>query len=223
MENTVQKTKTKKVKPEDIKKAYMEHVLVEGKEPNSIFLFAKQLKISETDFYEHFNSFSQIDKTIWSDWLTTTLERLESDETYAQYSIREKLLAFLYTWFEIIKENRSYALTKTEHFSNPVKGIVFLETLKEHYKKYILDLLAQGKESNEIASRPLAEYYDRGFWVQFLVLNRFWLEDDSKGFEKTDEAVEKSVNFVFDLIGKGAVDSFLDLARFLIKTKSPVI
>jgi hypothetical protein len=48
----------------------------------------------------------------------------------------------------------------------------------------------------------------------------FWKEDDSAGFEKTDAAVEKSVNLAFDLIGKGAVDSAIDFAKFLYQNKS---
>jgi len=48
----------------------------------------------------------------------------------------------------------------------------------------------------------------------------FWKEDESPGFEKTDAAVEKSVNLAFDLIGKGAVDSFIDFAKFLYQSKT---
>ena len=48
---------------------------------------------------------------------------------------------------------------------------------------------------------------------------KFWKDDSSADFEKTDAAVEKSVNLAFDLIGKGAVDSVVDFAKFLYQTK----
>jgi hypothetical protein len=51
----------------------------------------------------------------------------------------------------------------------------------------------------------------------FLLL--FWRDDESAGFEKTDAAIEKSVNLAFDLIGKGAVDSAFDFAKFLYQAK----
>ena len=47
----------------------------------------------------------------------------------------------------------------------------------------------------------------------------FWKEDNSPGFEKTDAAIEKSVNLAFDLIGKGAVDSAIDFAKFMYQNK----
>jgi hypothetical protein len=53
--------------------------------------------------------------------------------------------------------------------------------------------------------------------MAFLLI--FWKDDTSAGFEKTDAAIEKSVNLAFDLIGKGAVDSIFDFAKFLYQTK----
>jgi hypothetical protein len=43
-----------------IKKQYVNYVLENGHEPESVYKFAKKLKIEESDFYEHFNSFKQI-------------------------------------------------------------------------------------------------------------------------------------------------------------------
>jgi hypothetical protein len=40
--------------------------------------------------------------------------------------------------------------------------------------------------------------------------------DDSKGFERTDAFVEKSAAVAFDLIRTQALDSAVDLARFLL-------
>jgi hypothetical protein len=43
----------------------------------------------------------------------------------------------------------------------------------------------------------------------------FSLKDDSRGYERTDAFIEKSVAVAFDLIRTQVVDSALDLARFL--------
>ena len=63
-------------------------------------------------------------------------------------------------------------------------------------------------------------YIKRYGYVDEFFLLLFWKDDESPGFEKTDAAVEKSVNLAFDLIGKGAVDSFIDFAKFLYQSKS---
>jgi hypothetical protein len=45
--------------------------------------------------------------------------------------------------------------------------------------------------------------------------------DDSKGFERTDAFVEKSAAVAFDLIRTQALDSAVDLARFLLPRLDP--
>ena len=56
-------------------------------------------------------------------------------------------------------------------------------------------------------------------WMQVGFVFRYWVEDRSPRFEKTDAAIEKSVNLAFDLMGKSALDSFLDFAKFLYQHK----
>ena len=55
--------------------------------------------------------------------------------------------------------------------------------------------------------------------MESLFIFQFWLKDTSVSFEKTNVAIEKSVRLVFDLIGRTAVDSFVDLAKFLYQSK----
>ena len=37
-------------------------------------------------------------------------------------------------------------------------------------------------------------------WFQLLLTMKFWLEDTSESFEKTDIFIEKSINTSFDLL-----------------------
>jgi hypothetical protein len=48
---------------------------------------------------------------------------------------------------------------------------------------------------------------------------KFWLDDTSKSFEKTDIFIEKSINASFDLINISPLKSVVDLGKFLIKEK----
>ena len=43
--------------------------------------------------------------------------------------------------------------------------------------------------------------------------------DTSKGFEKTDALIEKSVNVVFEVFDNTRLDTILDLGKFLWKEK----
>jgi hypothetical protein len=208
-------------KTEKIKQAYMEHFLENGTPPPSVFAFTKKLKMKEAEFYDYFNSFELLESNIWLGFLNETITKIESDTVYANYSVREKLLAFYYTWIEILKNNRSY-VTQTWSMidKRKLKTPVLMTDLKVGFKDYARDLVMEGKESQEVAPRRfLDERYPDAFWLQFLMILDFWVKDKSKGFEKTDAMIEKSVNTSFDLIGSTALDSIIDYAKFMYQNR----
>ena len=46
---------------------------------------------------------------------------------------------------------------------------------------------------------------------------KFWIKDSSKGFEKTDALIEKSVQAAFEVFDNTSVDTLVDLGKFLWK------
>ena len=219
MENTSVQKESKAVSKETLQVQYMEYLLLNEKNPTSIFAFCRSLKLNESDFYEHYNSFKALEGDIWKSWFDETMEVLNNDKAYPPYSIREKLLAFYYTWIEIITKHRSFVLLKFGEMREANINPDFLLPFKEAFRVYVQELMTEGKDTTEVADRPFSNQYDKGFWIQFMFITRFWAKDDSKGFEKTDAIIEKMVNFSFDLVSKGPLDSFLDLAKFLYQNK----
>ena len=92
--------------------------------------------------------------------------------------------------------------------------------LKKRFVLYIqhLDIslvsLNQGS-LEEIQNKSLQE----SAWLQLLFTMKFWLEDTSKSFEKTDIFIEKAVNASFDLIDIKPLKGILDFGKFLFKEK----
>jgi hypothetical protein len=220
-------TKTKKGNPdnrennitEKISDAYIDFILTKGKRPASVFEFTKKLKIEEQEFYIHFGSFEGLEKSIWAEFIKTTLETLSASEEYKSYPVKEKLLSFYYTLIEVLKKNRSFILVNAEKETELFKNHT-LSKARDVFKAYVSQLMAEGTESGEIVKRPyITEKYPEGLWLQLLFVLRFWIKDDSAGFEKTDAAIEKAVKASFDLMGPGAVDSLIDMAKFLYQNK----
>ncbi|UZD24038.1 TetR family transcriptional regulator C-terminal domain-containing protein [Algoriphagus halophytocola] len=221
MEATAAKKTIKKDYRKIILEGFKNHVLEHGTMPTSIFKFAKELKMKEGDFYVYFTSFEAIKSTILVDIFEETLRQIQTQGVFEEYTAREKFLSFLFTWIEVLKMNRSYLLSL---YGNKAKALVSLPResaeFKEKFKEFVNEIILQGKETEEIASRPvISDRYDEALWLQVGFVFRFWLEDRSAGFEKTDAAIEKSVNLGFDLMGKSALDSFLDFAKFLYQSK----
>lgn len=214
---------TKQVrKPLDtkIKEAFIDSVLEHGKEPASIYKFTKDLKMKEADFYNHFNSFKALQKHIWADFLTATIDDLHAEEAFVEYSSREKLLALYFTLIEVLKEKRSYAMMDLQKMRKGDLNPAFLEDFKIQFYEFVDEIVLQGKETEEIVDRPvIGNRYADGLWMQTLFILQFWANDDSKGFEKTDAAIEKSVNVAYDLMGKSPLDSILDFGKFLFQNR----
>lgn len=200
--------------------AYKEFVLLNGKEPPSVFQFMRELEMAEEDFYKHFGSFSSVQREIWKGFISNTIKVLYEDKLYGEYSIREKLLAFYYTMMEVLKKDRSYVQLCFKEVKRPELTPSFLKSFKEDFNNYIRQLISEGLASEEIVKRPvISERYHDGLWLQVLFVINFWLKDDSTNFEKTDAAIEKSVNLSFELMGKGPLDMMVDFAKFLYQNR----
>jgi AcrR family transcriptional regulator len=216
---TTKKTKAKAkstVSQEKIREAYREFLLTEGKKPVSVFKFCLDNGMKEEDFYNHFGSFEALEKSIWKEYVTATASKLADDDSYASFSSREKILTFYFTLAETLKKERSFVLHQLQDWKNPAVTPGFLKGFKGAFDEWIKAVLNEGKQSGEVAKRPyLDERYNSLFWLHLMFILQFWSNDDSPGFEKTDMAIEKSVNLAYDLIGKGVLDNALDFGKFL--------
>lgn len=220
---TTKKTSTKKaVTKPAIMSAYTHHVLEHGHEPNSVYKFCKEAQISEDDFYNLFGSLESIKKEVWNAFHKNTIDVLHKNKEYAAYANRDKMLSYYYTMFEILKLNRSYVLfTLRDHNNqNMLKSLEQLKGLRKHLKGFASELIDQGNENKQLKfTKHNTTIFSEGAWVQFLFILKYWMDDDSAGFEKTDVIIEKSVSTVFDVFETTPLESVIDLGKFLWKEK----
>jgi AcrR family transcriptional regulator len=221
-----EKAKSKKTKasetPDDLRMrlidAYKVYMLINGEPPKSIFSFCRENKIREDEFYNHFGSFDSLEKAIWQSFIENTLTVLNQSPEYNDYRFREKLLSFYYTLIETMKQNRSYILSTYKKRSDREILPTYLKGLRVSFKEYISGLIETGLQTEEIKKRQfISDKYDEGLWIQFLFVLNFWINDDSKAFEKTDAAIEKAVKLSTELMSDSAFDSFIDFTKFVIQ------
>jgi len=203
-----------------IKESYLEYLLRKGKQPASVYKFCLDQGIKEDDFYCCFSSFDGVDRHVWKEFMEETTNRLKENTSYQDFNSREKLLIFYFTLLQAMKARRSFVLLQLKNFRGYEVMPTFLSDFRKAFDAFINDLIAASKVNGEIASRPLmGKLYPQTFWIHCVFLIFFWKTDNSKDFEKTDAAVEKSVNLAFDLIGKGAFDTAMDFAKFLYQSR----
>jgi len=203
---------------ERIRKAYMDYVLTEGREPESVYKFAKKNKMTEAEFYNFFGSFEGLEQNIWADFAQLTITEIKNREVWTQYSAREKALSFFYSFFELLKANRSFAVYSFKKAPRGLGTPRVFENMKTVFEAFAGGILNEGLESGELSDRKFfSKKYKDALWLQFGFVLNFWMNDNSAGFEKTDEAIEKGVNVTFDLFQRSPIDNLFEYGKFLAK------
>ncbi|MDG5493157.1 TetR family transcriptional regulator C-terminal domain-containing protein [Psychroserpens sp. SPM9] len=198
----------------------MDHLLEHNSQPKNVYAFAKANNFDEPLFYEHFGSFQAVSKYIFKVFFDNTLSILETNDDYISFNARNKLLSFYFTFFENLTANRSYVKLVLEEHKNGLKGLAHLSELKQAFTNYIehldIDIIETKQEHiDKIQRRGLKE----SAWFQLLLTLKFWLDDSSPAFEKTDVFIEKSVNTSFDVLDVAPLKSLIDFGKFLYKEK----
>ncbi|MDG1573198.1 TetR family transcriptional regulator C-terminal domain-containing protein [Robiginitalea sp. M366] len=212
-------TKKKQNTAAEIVSAYMTQCLEEGQAPASVYKFSKSLGIEEAEFYQHFGSLDAVRKGVWQAFFDQTRTRIETDKAFEDYSAREKWLSFYYTFFELLTLNRSYVTFTLGTSGKPLEQLEQLAGLRALVRDYALETLeaeAPGDGPVKLRKRRI-QLVSEGIWVQTLMLLRFWMRDESPGFQKTDMAIEKSVQTAFDLVDTAPVERLLDFGKFLLR------
>lgn len=218
---TTKKSNTKKeLDKEQLIALYMQQVLETGETPKSVYKFCKENKIEEQEFYNFYGSFEGLQKGIWEQFFTHTINVLETSPEYRDFTNREKMLTFYYTFFEMLAANRSYVLLSLKQYESKLKNLEQLKGLRKEVKSFAADLI---KEENDTKSLKLLKQSETIFseaaWVQLMFLLNFWMDDNSAKFESTDVAIEKSVNTVFDVFDNTPLERVIDFGKFLWKEK----
>ncbi len=211
--------KKKNITQDKIIELYMNSVLISGK-PNSIYAFALQNNFEETDFYKHFSSFKSLEKSIFGIFAKETIHLLHKTEAYQEYSSKDKLLSFYFTFFELLTANRSYVLWQFQDMKSDFSKLAVLKELRSEFLKYISEIEIEkidfkNDKINKIQDKTITEAY----WMQLLMILKFWIDDESSNFEKTDVFIEKSIKAAFEIQQITPVKSVIDLAKFLWKEK----
>ncbi len=212
------KVKTKKLTENDVIAMYMDYVLEHGMKPKSVFKFCKQNSISESDFYAFFGSLETIPKRIWIKFYDNTEVLLRKNKEFEGFSNKDKMLTFYYSFFELLTLNRSYVLFSLHQEKNPLKNLEQLKGLRKRIKGFATGLIEEANDGKPLKiTKHNPGLFSEGAWFQFLFLLKFWKDDDSKGFEKTDIAIEKSVNTIFDVFDNTPLENIIDFGKFLYK------
>jgi hypothetical protein len=95
-----------------------------------------------------------------------------------------------------------------------------LKIFRNLFREFVVSILeVQMDPMDKALNKVLKPVIKEGAWIQMMILIKFWMDDTSKGFEKTDVMIEKTVKATFDLMDTTPLESLLDLGKFVWKEK----
>ncbi len=198
----------------------MNTILEKGQKPKSVYLFAKENDFTEAEFYAFFGTLEGLEKEIFRLFFSNAVDLLHKNEEYQQYDMKNKMLSFYFTFFEVLTANRSYVIEVLKMDRNPLKNLVQLTSLRESFKEYVSEILT---DDYRLEVEKLQKFQEKTIqesaWLQLMLTIKFWMEDASPAFEKTDIFIEKSVNASFELMNVAPMNHLIDLGKFLFKEK----
>ncbi len=219
---TTKKATSKKKSTDDLSiiTLYIDYVLENNKTPLNVYTFCKVNEIEESDFYTFFGSFDALREAIWVQFFNNAILVINKDESFETYLNKNKLLTLYFTLFEILTLNRSYVMYALKENKLGLKNLKDFKSLRNSFKNFVNEIIESNPEKGSInLDRITKPVFAEGAWIQFLFILKFWMDDTSKGFEKTDIIIEKSVNTVVDLLDTKPLESLIDLGKFLWKER----
>jgi hypothetical protein len=121
----------------------------------------------------------------------------------------------------MLTANRSFTVALLKEDKNKLKSLSKLTELRKHFKQFFDTLEI---EKIDLKQDKLVEIQEKTMsemaWFQFLFTLKFWIEDTSLSFEKTDIFIEKSVNTSFDLMDIAPLKSLIDFGKFMWQEKA---
>ena len=199
---------------------YMNYRLENNDQPKSVYQFSKINGFEESQFYSFFGTLESVEKEIFKIFLENTVALIQKDPAYESYDMKSKMLSFYFTFFELLSANRSYVVMSLKEHQNQLKNLMQLSGLRIEFKNYITQIISdEVRTQHEKFQNFQEKAIQETSWIQFLLTMKFWLDDESPAFEKTDIYIEKSVKATFELMNIAPIDSIIDFGKFIFKEK----
>ncbi len=198
----------------------MDYMVEHHSKPESVVDFTKIHQFTDEQFYAHFSSFKDLEKDIYLLLFENSLSILKQTPGYITFTKKDKLLSLYYTFFENLSLNKEFVKINLKGFENQLKALAVFSRFKHEFLAFMdaLDLETFNLKVDSIENIQ-KKTIKESFWIQLVFTMKFWLDDTSEAFEKTDIFIEKSLNTSFELLNTKSLSNILDLAKFLYKEK----
>lgn len=204
---------------------YSKYVLRNNRKPLNVFTFCEEHDINETDFYFYYANFDVLEADYLRYFMQQSIRLITAEENYLFENAKTKMLSFYFTFFEQLTMNRSLLIYLIGNDRNNLNNLKKLWYLKKEFQLFIksLDLSEPMMDNQPENMAKIERFKNKGieelYWGHFLATLKFWIDDTSSNFEKTDIFIEKSVDTSFEFLEVKPLKKLIDFGKFLFNEK----
>ncbi|MEX0845105.1 MAG: hypothetical protein WD022_07470 [Balneolaceae bacterium] len=177
----------------------------------SIFNLAEETGKTASEIYVLFPNKKSILQFYYSSLVLRYRAMISEIEDFESYSISEKLSNFAFTLFDMMEERRVFVKRTFEEME--FQSCSTTDFQKE-MKDVIDDFFSADKNIAASASLLMGDIFYSFLKTQYLYLIKFWLNDNSKGRERTFALTDKITGFIEELVYSKIIDKGFDLAKY---------
>lgn len=198
---------------------YMDTVVKNQGKPSDVASWGREYNFDSEAFHDHYESFEALDKTIFKTLIDISIATLVETPDFSSFSKKDKLLSLYYALFENFTLNREFILLTVRGYGLSLNAVSVFGDMKESFMAFVDALQLETLSFNDTMESLQKKSIKEGFWVQFLLTVKFWMDDDSEQCKKTDIFIEKSVNTGLELLNTRSLNNIIDLGKFLYAEK----
>ncbi len=171
-----------------------------------------QMKIKPAEMYTLFPNRRNVLQFVYAAQLYKYRGIRKDIENFASYSLAEKLSNLAYTLTDLLLEHREF----TDRTFDPLIRNCFQTTdFEKQLEEEIAGFFKHNSSISTSASFLLQPLFFRLIRNHYLWLIRYWLNDESPGFENTMALTDKWTNFIQEILYNKTLDKGFDLAKFI--------
>jgi hypothetical protein len=177
----------------------------------SIPNLTKKTEKSASEIYSLFPNKKSILKFYYASLVIRYRAMLSEIDDFDSYSISEKLSNFAFTLFDMMNDRRKFVEDTFEKYEwNCISKSEFQQEIKSLFK----DFFTSDGNIATSAGFFMGDWFYASLKTQYLFLIKFWLQDNSDGYERTFALTDKITGFIEELVYSKIVDKGFDLAKY---------
>jgi AcrR family transcriptional regulator len=215
--------KVSKEKRDEIRRALIqaavELCVEKGLADTSIREVAARANVAPATAYKYFPDRDQLIRAFFECRFADAAKSLEELPNFETYTFKEQLHAFLDALLEAYLPDREFvAIAVRSLVDAPLQSIGAMQPARLQLVSVADTMLNRAIVSGEIDSPLHRKLLINAFWDYTTLVVLYWLNDDSEGFAKSTEFIDKSLDLYVSLIQSGIVDKAARLLMFLFKS-----